>query len=101
VLNLDDAFGYELVQQYQNGASLHGLTGSKVLAYSIDHAALPARADAVSPAVSAPVSTPVAEGNAKNTPEISLVHASHLRTHHAGTSFHVDSAFGSGTVKPR
>lgn len=32
-------------------------------------------------------------------PDVAVIYASNLRTHHAGTSFHVDSPYGSGLIK--
>ena len=71
VLNLDDAFGADLVPYLQaRNPQL------RLLGYRIEGAAtLPAES------------------------HISLLRASHLKASHGGTSFHLDSRFGSGLVK--
>ena len=70
VVNLDDAYGIEIVQR----AHLHSqLQNSlRVLGYSLER---------------------------KDYPGVEVIYASHLRTHHAGTHFHVESPYGSGLVK--
>ncbi|MFZ6766395.1 UDP-N-acetylmuramoyl-L-alanyl-D-glutamate--2,6-diaminopimelate ligase [Undibacterium sp. Di26W] len=67
VLNLDDAFGLQLVQRVQAGH-----TATRIIGYSLE----------------------------KNTvPGIEVLTASNLKTNYAGTSFHLESPYGSGLVK--
>ncbi|MCH8620213.1 UDP-N-acetylmuramoyl-L-alanyl-D-glutamate--2,6-diaminopimelate ligase [Undibacterium sp. TS12] len=67
VINLDDAYGLELVAHMQVKQS-----ATRILGYSLDK---------------------------KDFPGLDVLVASNLKTNHAGTSFHLDSPFGSGLVK--
>ncbi|MCU6432307.1 UDP-N-acetylmuramoyl-L-alanyl-D-glutamate--2,6-diaminopimelate ligase [Undibacterium sp. Jales W-56] len=71
VLNLDDAYGVELVQ-HLNASRSKKQVETRVLGYSLEQ---------------------------KEHDAVEVIYASNIRTHHAGTSFHVDSPFGSGQVK--
>lgn len=67
VINLDDAYGEELIQKVR----AHN-AGTHVIAYSLEN---------------------------KTHADIGVVSASHIRTNHAGTSFHVETPYGAGQVK--
>ncbi|MDY7540350.1 UDP-N-acetylmuramoyl-L-alanyl-D-glutamate--2,6-diaminopimelate ligase [Undibacterium sp. RTI2.1] len=67
VLNLDNAYGVQLVQHLKTTQQK-----TKVLAYSLEH---------------------------KEHHDAAVIFASNVRTQHSGTSFHVDSPYGSGLVK--
>ena len=71
VVNLDDDYGMQLAQRCQLKAAQEQ-PGLRVVGYSLEH---------------------------KEHANAEVIYASHLRTHHAGTHFHVDSPFGSGLVK--
>lgn len=71
VLNLDDAYGVELIQHLKANEPAKRVK-TRVLAYSLEQ---------------------------KQHDAAEVIYASNIRTHHAGTSFHVDSPFGSGQVK--
>lgn len=75
VVNLDDPYGQILAQRVQGETAPETVSSSGkplVLGYSLEH---------------------------KEFAGIPVVFADHLRTHHGGTSFHVESPYGSGTVK--
>lgn len=71
VVNLDDEYG-EQVAQSMHIQSAQQQNKVRVFGYSLEK---------------------------KTHPCDEVIYASNLRTHHAGTNFHVDSAFGSGQVK--
>jgi UDP-N-acetylmuramoyl-L-alanyl-D-glutamate--2,6-diaminopimelate ligase len=73
VVNLDDAFGRELITHIQQSK-----TNTKIIGYSLEKT--------VSPDL-----TEVAD--------LAILAASNLKSNYAGTSFHLDSPFGSGLVK--
>ncbi len=71
VVNLDDEYGVQIAQKLHL-QSAQQQNKVRVLGYSLKH---------------------------KEHPSAEVIYASNLRTHHAGTNFHVESAFGSGQVK--
>ncbi|MDO8702939.1 MAG: UDP-N-acetylmuramoyl-L-alanyl-D-glutamate--2,6-diaminopimelate ligase [Undibacterium sp.] len=71
VVNLDDTYGMQMVQKTHAQSSLQQKS-RRVLGYSLEY---------------------------KECVGVDVIYASHLRTHHAGTHFHVDSPYGSGLVK--
>jgi UDP-N-acetylmuramoyl-L-alanyl-D-glutamate--2,6-diaminopimelate ligase len=71
VVNLDDQYGVKMAQKMHLQASQQK-NKVRVLGYSLEQ---------------------------KEHPCAEVIVASNLRTHHAGTSFHVESAFGNGLVK--
>ena len=71
VLNLDDEYGVQLARKI-HAQSAQMKNKVRVFGYSLEH---------------------------KEHPCAKVIYASNLRTHHAGTHFHVDSAFGNGLVK--
>ncbi len=81
VVNLDDAFGIQLAQHIQEKNALPAEPGQQVtalLGYSLEHEKAHAHASYAGTGV---------------------LYASNLRTSSSGTSFHVDSPYGSGLVK--
>lgn len=71
VVNLDDEFGMQLAQKFALQSASHS-NKVRVIGYSIEQ---------------------------KEHPSAEVLYASNLRTNPSGTNFHVESAFGSGTVK--
>jgi UDP-N-acetylmuramoyl-L-alanyl-D-glutamate--2,6-diaminopimelate ligase len=71
VVNLDDEYGMQMAQRVHM-QSVQQKNKVKVFGYSLEQ---------------------------KEHPCAEVIYASNLRTHHAGTNFHVDSVFGSGLVK--
>lgn len=75
VVNLDDAYGVQLAQRLSSQSDQQGArqyAKARLIGYSLVH---------------------------KQHPDAEVIYASNLRTHHAGTNFHVDSPYGSGLVK--
>lgn len=75
VVNLDDVYGVQLAQRLSCETvpqQSQKQTKTRVLGYSLE---------------------------LKQHPNAEVIYASNLRTHHAGTNFHVDSPYGSGLVK--
>lgn len=72
IVNLDDDYGLQLLEKMKQSAIVSTLTQPLLLAYSLEHVEYPG---------------------------VAVVFASNLRTQHNGTSFHVDSPYGSGIVK--
>lgn len=71
VVNLDDEYGVQLAQKLHLQSAKQE-NKVQVLGYSLGH---------------------------KEHPCAEVIYASNVRTHHTGTHFHVDSAFGNGLVK--
>ena len=71
VVNLDDEFGIQLAQKIA-AQSVPLQNKVRLIGYSLEQ---------------------------KLQPSAEVIYASNLRTHHSGTHFHVESMFGSGTVK--
>ncbi|MDE2427573.1 MAG: UDP-N-acetylmuramoyl-L-alanyl-D-glutamate--2,6-diaminopimelate ligase [Burkholderiales bacterium] len=67
VINLDDEFGVQLLEQVQKNT-----TKPRLIAYSLDK---------------------------QSYSGVDTLTASHIKTTHAGTNFHVDSPFGAGLIK--
>ena len=71
VVNLDDEFGMRLAQKFALQSAPRS-NKVRVIGYSLEQ---------------------------KEHPSAEVIYASNLRTNPSGTNFHVESAFGSGTVK--
>ena len=71
VVNLDDEFGVKLAQKMASQSAPHQ-NKVRVIGYSLEQ---------------------------KEHPSAEVIYASNLRTNQSGTNFHVESTFGSGTVK--
>ncbi|MFZ6750401.1 UDP-N-acetylmuramoyl-L-alanyl-D-glutamate--2,6-diaminopimelate ligase [Undibacterium sp. Ren11W] len=72
IVNLDDDYGLQLLEKMKRKAAASESPQPSLLAYSLEY---------------------------KEHPGTTLVFASNLRTQNTGTSFHVDSPYGSGIVK--
>ncbi|WP_295752510.1 UDP-N-acetylmuramoyl-L-alanyl-D-glutamate--2,6-diaminopimelate ligase [Undibacterium sp.] len=72
IVNLDDAYGRQLLAQMKRKAATAVSAQPLLLGYSLEQ---------------------------KEYPDTSIIFAGNVRTLHTGTSFHVDSPYGSGSVK--